>query len=543
MRYPGYPPCAGSGLPKKRRTGMQMITQDNEMGVSFGHAGYNKTAFPRHDIEEKDTPKGHLRFPGLVEEKRVERVLLVLPRPPSSRYVDVATSQVDGKVYRMKVSPFQPTSGREAASPDVTPVSPTLDSISTGSVDGGKPEVNRVMANEEPKAGDINPGRLPADSKAYRRKRAEIVKASRKRDVGLLAKLATSEGGLLEDDIRKQVWPILQGYVRATHTLELPPLSELPCHGDEDQVKLDVDRSFVYYPNYKTEKHLKDKRDELLDLIVSVLRRNPMLCYFQGYHDIAQVLLLVLDRKHAYQALEHISLFRIRDYMLPSLSPALTHLQLLPAIITSVDQKLGQHLSGTKPFFALAATLTLYAHDIEEYTHIARLYDFILAHEPVVSIYLFATIILSRKDELYDIPQDEPEMFHGVLSKLPRPLDLETLISNTVRIYQDHPPEKLPCGAWKSIPSYSVLKTLRNPGLQSTSDQARGYFHQQIRGLQRAKMRKDAVLLIRKHSFSIKLVGATVAVGILSYWMMKRDPDLVKHLWRYLEPLKTTLGL
>ncbi|EFE29238.1 uncharacterized protein ARB_03809 [Trichophyton benhamiae CBS 112371] len=422
------------------------------------------------------------------------------------------------------------------------------------------------MANEEPKAGDINSGRLLADSKAYRRKRAEIVKASRKGDVELLAKLATSEGGLLEDDIRKQVCkigacsvflhffadgltkcflsgPILQGYVRATHTLELPPLSELPCHGDEVQVKLDVDRSFVYYPNYKTEKHLKDKRDELLDLIVSVLRRNPMLCYFQGYHDIAQVLLLVLDRKHAYQALEHISLFRIRDYMLPSLSPALTHLQLLPAIITSVDQKLGQHLSGTKPFFALAATLTLYAHDIEEYAHIARLYDFILAHEPVVSIYLFATIILSRKDELYDIPQDEPEMFHGVLSKLPRPLDLETLISNTVRIFQDHPPEKLPCGAWKSIPSYSVLKTLRNPGLQPTPDQARGYFHQQIRGLQREKMRKDAALLIRKHSFSIKLVGATVAVGILSYWMIKRDPDLVKHLWRYLGPLKTTLSL
>lgn len=139
---------------------------------------------------------------------------------------------------------------------------------------GEKLETNRVMANEEPKAGDINSGRLLADSKAYRRKRAEIAKASRKGDVELLAKLATSEGGLLEDDIRKQVCkigacsvflhffadgltkcflsgPILQGYVRATHTLELPPLSELPCHGDEDQVKLDVDRSFVYYPNCK----------------------------------------------------------------------------------------------------------------------------------------------------------------------------------------------------------------------------------------------------------------------------------------------------
>lgn len=73
---------------------------------------------------------------------------------------------------------------------------------------GGKLKTNRVMANEEPEAGDISPGLLLADSKAYRRKRAEIIKASRKGDVGLLAKLATSEGGLLEDDIRKQVCKI-----------------------------------------------------------------------------------------------------------------------------------------------------------------------------------------------------------------------------------------------------------------------------------------------------------------------------------------------
>ncbi|KAM5475997.1 GTPase-activating protein gyp8 [Microsporum audouinii] len=399
------------------------------------------------------------------------------------------------------------------------------------------------MAEQEPKSRDIKLGRLPADSKVYHQKRAEILQASKKQDVGSLVELATSEGGLLQDDIRKQVWPILQGYNHATHTQELPPLSELPSHGDEDQVRLDVNRSFVYYPNYKTERHLEGKREELLDLIISVLRRNPMLCYFQGYHDIAQVLLLVLDRKHAYHALEHISLFRIRDYMLPSLSPALTHLQLLPAIITSVDQKLGQHLAGIQPFFALAATLTLYAHDIEEYTDIARLYDFILAHEPVVSIYLFATIILSRKDELYDIPTDEPELFHGILSKLPRPLDLEALISRTVQIYHAHPPEKLPHGAWRTIPSCSVLKTLRNPGLHSTPEQARSYFQQQIQGLRREKMRKDAAVLIQKHSRSIQVVGTAVIVGIISYWIMKKDPDMMRYLWRCLGPLRATFRI
>lgn len=30
---------------------------------------------------------------------------------------------------------------------------------------------------------------------------------------------------------------------------DLKPLNELPRHADEDQVQLDVDRSFVYYPS------------------------------------------------------------------------------------------------------------------------------------------------------------------------------------------------------------------------------------------------------------------------------------------------------
>ncbi len=78
--------------------------------------------------------------------------------------------------------------------------------------------------------------------------------------------------------------------------------------------------------------------------------------------------------------------------MLPSLSPALSHLMLLPDIVRAEDTNLWRHLSGTQPFFALSATLTLYAHDIQAYGDIARLFDVILAREPVFSIYLFARV-------------------------------------------------------------------------------------------------------------------------------------------------------
>jgi len=78
--------------------------------------------------------------------------------------------------------------------------------------------------------------------------------------------------------------------------------------------------------------------------------------------------------------------------MLPSLAPALAQLRLLPSILNKVDPDLCAHLSQTQPFFALAATLTLYAHDIQEYGDIARLFDILIAREAVFSVYLFVQV-------------------------------------------------------------------------------------------------------------------------------------------------------
>jgi len=106
------------------------------------------------------------------------------------------------------------------------------------------------------------------------------------------------------------------------------------------------------------------------------------------------VLLLVLGRPLAAPALRRLSLLRIRDFMLPTLGAALAHLRLLPPLLRAADPTLERHLAGTQPFFALAATLTLYAHDVREYADIARLYDFVLAQPAVMPVYLFASVRL-----------------------------------------------------------------------------------------------------------------------------------------------------
>ncbi|OJJ86464.1 TBC domain-containing protein [Aspergillus glaucus CBS 516.65] len=353
-------------------------------------------------------------------------------------------------------------------------------------------------------------------------------------DLDALVSHARSEGGFLRDDLRQLAWPILLRCQQARRDDD-KDWNELPRHADEDQVQLDVHRSFVYYPS-GTDEELSKKKDELSNVITNVLRNYPYLCYFQGYHDIVQVLLLVLGEKQAAPAVTQISLFRIRDYMLPSLKPSLKHLQIIPAIIERADPGLRQHLSDVRPFFALAATLTLYAHDIQEYSDIARLFDFLLAHEPVVPIYLFAAIILSRKKELLEIPVDEPEMMHFTLSKLPSPLDLDGLIQSAVQLFNDYPPESLPFGVWKQIPACSVLKSSRDPFREQTAKNAVKLFDQQTRQLRNDELRKKALGLLWTHRKAIGSVVVAVFVGAVSIWIRKKGFDA--SIWSYMGNFK-----
>ena len=275
-------------------------------------------------------------------------------------------------------------------------------------------------------------------------------------------------------------------------------------------------------------------------MIVHVLRQHPILCYFQGFHDIVQVFLLVLGEHGAVPAVARVSLLRIRDYMLPSLSPASKHLRLLPAIMDLVDPKLARHLSGIRPYFALAATLTLYAHDIQEYSDIARLYDFLLAHEPVLAIYLFAAIILSRRSELLEISLEEPEMLHFTLSKLPQPLDLEALISGALDLFASIPPSRLRHFIWWRISSYSVLKTLRSIKRKQSLEVGEELFRKQSQQLRREEIQHLTFQFLFKNRGPAGSIAGALLLGAISLWL--RRSGLERSLWHSLWKVKDMVG-
>lgn len=354
-------------------------------------------------------------------------------------------------------------------------------------------------------------------------KRIEIKEACDAADLIQLVRLANTTNGLVDDSSRRRAWPILLGYGDSGRVSSDPEWKDLPKHRDEDQVGLDVNRAFGYYPKMNSDSALQALKGQLSDLIISVLRLHPALCYSQGYHDIAQVFLLVLGPDEARTALTYLSLLRVRDYMLPTLDPALKHLHLLPAIFQIADPTLAAHLSRINPYFAVSAILTLNAHDITDYGDIARTFDFLLAHEPVMSLYLVAAIVLLRREELLEI--DDPDMLHFQLVKLPQPLDLQTYIDRALRLFEQYPPERLPGFVWWRLPSSSVLKMSRSLTRMQTLEEAGKAFQLQVKQVElerrRKQLQKKASLLLRKNKRPVMSISAALVVGCLAIWMRR----------------------
>lgn len=209
------------------------------------------------------------------------------------------------------------------------------------------------------------------------------------------------------------------------------------------------------------------------------------------------------------------------------MTPAIAQLRLLPDILQQADAALWAHLSSTEPFFALSGTLTMYAHDITTLGEITRLFDVLLARDPVFTVYLFAAIVLRRRAELFDMPAEEPEMLHSILSKLPTPLSLDARIAEAADLLRRFPPEGLP--SWRHISRYSVLKTAR-AGAPPPRGVARGMppleqgrllFERQVAELQSAEARDRARQWLWRHRRPVRTVSVAILVGVLAVLLRK----------------------
>ncbi|KAF2846625.1 hypothetical protein T440DRAFT_471697 [Plenodomus tracheiphilus IPT5] len=395
------------------------------------------------------------------------------------------------------------------------------------------------MASRTPSAPvsrSVSSGSLPTRratpvielSPAEKEKEAAIRAACEKEDVSALVGLATSTSGLVSDSLRRTAWPLLLGCPQDEAPTQVP-WEELPEHKDEHQVGLDVNRAFVYYPTHESDKQLEKRKEELSHVILEVLRRHPALCYFQGYHDIVQVFLLVLGPHDASAAVARLSLLRIRDFMLTSIQPAIAQLELLRPILRAADPVLYNHLPKNQPSFALAGTITMFAHNIQDYKDITRLFDFFLARHAAMPIYLFAAVVLSKREELLEIEKEDEDILFVMLGKIPQPFDVEFHIARTVELYERLPPSSLNSWEWWRISSSSVLKaSATNLSMRSlTLEDGEALFDQQEKDLKRhfalEKARKQLMYARMRVWYYRRYgaVGLAILVGAYAVWVGK----------------------
>lgn len=407
-------------------------------------------------------------------------------------------------------------------------------------------------------------------------KKILINEAVERRDVEALADLAVSRGGFLSDDLRqrtcmekdplKKRLPCLFSFSDANQRMpqgrsysaarkimrsKRPSLGR-PCHHIQMNIKLTSTYSarsciipkvrlcfcslllprlkfVVPFPSLTllcpglSEDQYDDYKGQLSILIRRVLRKYPSLGYFQGFHDISQVILLVLGCDAAAPVMERIALLRLRDYMLPTLAPVTKHLELIPAILHDCDYQLYQHVARSEPFYALAPLITMYAHDLEEYRDVVRLFDFLLAQGPVMMVYLYTAIILPHRKDILELPASDPGIMQCILARLARDFDEENAIGRAMVLYNSHPPHTLRHPAWKKVPRSSVLKTNRHPFYPRAMEEALSHLEIQIWKTQQALFFKKAETTIRQHRKPVAYIALAILVGVASYWMIKND--------------------
>uniref|UniRef100_A0A8C6I3T2 TBC1 domain family member 20 n=2 Tax=Mus TaxID=862507 RepID=A0A8C6I3T2_MUSSI len=412
-----------------------------------------------------------------------------------------------------------------------------------------------------PSKGDGSAGRWDrgagkADFNAKRKKKvAEIHQAlnSDPIDLAALRRMAISEGGLLTDEIRCQVWPKLLN----VNTSEAPPVSrsQALCPGkaffshipncttdakmkkvyvgkdlrdmskDYQQVLLDVRRSLRRFPPGMPDEQREGLQEELIDIILLVLDRNPQLHYYQGYHDIVVTFLLVVGERLATSLVEKLSTHHLRDFMDPTMDNTKHILNYLMPIIDQVSPELHDFMQSAEvgTIFALSWLITWFGHVLMDFRHVVRLYDFFLACHPLMPIYFAAVIVLYREQEVLDCDCDMASVHH-LLSQIPQDLPYETLISRAGDLFVQFPPSELAReAAAQQEAERTAASTFKDFELASTQQRPDMVLRQRFRGLLRPEARtKDVLTKPRTNRFvKLAVMGLTVALGAAALAVVK----------------------
>ncbi|KAK3921004.1 TBC1 domain family member 20 [Frankliniella fusca] len=258
-----------------------------------------------------------------------------------------------------------------------------------------------------------------------------------------LCKLALTEGGLINDSLRREAWPRMLG-LDPTLEVDAPSLEDLKSHPEYGQVVLDVNRSLKRFPPDIPKDQRETLQDKLTRLIMYVISKHPHLRYYQGYHDVAVTFLLVVGESVAFQIMERLSTEHLSDCMQPTMERTSYLLHFIYPLLHRLHPTLADYLERSEvgTMFCLPWFLTWFGHSLDRYQDVVRLYDHFLASPPLAPLYVAAVLVAHRADEVLAVDCDMAAI-HALLSHIPDSLPLEILLRDATELYLKFPPESI----------------------------------------------------------------------------------------------------
>ncbi|KAH8350668.1 hypothetical protein KR084_010734 [Drosophila pseudotakahashii] len=273
-----------------------------------------------------------------------------------------------------------------------------------------------------------------------RREIEELIKESIERNLPLdvLVKLSLTPYGLVNDHLRRILWPQLAG-VDVNSLEQAPSLDELQYHPEYNQVVLDVNRSLKRFPPGIPYEQRIALQDQLTVLILRVIQKYPNLRYYQGYHDVAVTFLLVVGEQIAYAIMEQLSTTHFSECMQETMEATQRRLMFIWPVIKFENPELYKFLqsSSVGTLFALPWYLTWFGHSLNSYKAVVRLYDYFLASPIYTPIFVTAAILLYRSNEILKEDCDMASV-HCLLSTLPEDLPYEDLLKTSSKLFHKY---------------------------------------------------------------------------------------------------------
>jgi len=245
------------------------------------------------------------------------------------------------------------------------------------------------------------------------------------------------------DDLRLKVWPKILNCDNLIQQNRIGDDTEkIEKHQYYNQVVMDVKRILKRFPPGINEAIQADLQIKVTHLIVRVLIKNKELHYYQGFHDIAITLLLVLGEEKSLDILCCLSRTHFNLYMGPNMEPTMRILNLVYVLVRIKNPALYEYLMRAElgTIFCLPWTITWFGHVLNTYETVVRLFDVFISAHPWTSIYLSAVIVLYRAEEIFKTPCEMP-LIHHMLSNVPEDLPFDLLLLETKKLMEAHPPD------------------------------------------------------------------------------------------------------